>query len=153
MTERSYRSTQGGYFYMGGIQIPPMPRHIILTDRADGTKWWLTYNLSPATSDGFGYISITTTMPPTSQESITFAAYEEPVIAFTSGNARLIVNGGYLGVEERNPSQGVTDRENMQIYARIDGLNNPMRRIIFSVATPGQYAWVPYTYVQTPNPV
>lgn len=145
-----------GYTDMGPIQIPPLPRHIILTDRdGSGAKWWLTFNLSPTTSDGFGYVSISSTLPPSGQESITYAAFNEPYIPLSSGVARLIVRGGYLGVDASPPGQGITDAETLQLYARQAGLNIPMRRIILSSTTDKKgplYSWVPYTITQSPNP-
>jgi hypothetical protein len=140
---------------MGPIQIPPVPRFIILTDRADGTLWWLTYNLTPPAADGFGYISITTASPQSSQESITYAAFNEPYIPMDSGFARLIVRSGFLGVDASSPGQGITDIETLQIYARKGGLNIPMRRLILSSTTDKKgalYSWVPFTTTQTPNP-
>lgn len=145
---------RGGYTDMGRIQIPLPPRAIIITDRADGTKWWVTYNLSPATSDGFGYISISTATPP-GANTITYDAFSEPYIPIDRGFARLIIRGGYLGVEEKAPGQGITDIENLQLYARQAGLNVVVMKLILASTTDAKgalYAFSPYTFVQTANP-
>lgn len=140
-----------GYADFGPIQMPPVPRYIVLTDRTTGTAWWLTYNTDLTTADGYGYISITDTSPPSSQESITFGAYDGPYLSGPLGTTRqLFVRNGYLGVEERQ-DRGIVDAESLQIYARKAGLNISMRHIIFST-TGNFYAWVPYTITQTANP-
>lgn len=137
-----------GWADIGAIQIPPMPVYLILTDRADGTLWWLTYSTSPAGDDGYGYISITTTQPPSSVnvDSLTFPAYDGPML----GQGKLMVRSGFLGVDT-GPDPHTTEQES-GVWAQKAGLNRSLRRLIFSTATPGNYAWIPVDITQTPNP-
>jgi hypothetical protein len=143
-----------GFTDFGPIQIPPTPMYLSLTDRADGvTQWWLTYSLTPPGPDGLGYIAINSAPPPFGYPSVTFAPYGEPYFPGSNGAKRLIVRGAQLGAEIIVPPLMVRDEGQEQIYARMQGLNIPMRQIILSTSPPGFYSWVPYTYVQTPNPV
>lgn len=159
-----------GWADLGPIQIMPVPPFIILTDRADGTKWWVTFNTTTFSLDSLGYISISTTSPPINNPGniLTYGAFEEPWL--TNGQdangslTRLIVRGGFLGVEvlvqgepghaTGGPTGAVAQQGQHVTYALQAnvGFNLPMRNIILSQTTPGQYAWVPVTITQTPNP-
>lgn len=142
-----------GYADMGPIQIPPLPYYIILTDRADGKLWQLSFNVATASPDGFGYISINDALPTTPDKQV-YPAFEEPFLS-NSPRTRLIIRGGILGVEEKvanlNESQVNTSEAQRRAIARL-ALSRSYREIISSILTPGEYAWVPYTIVQTPNP-
>lgn len=95
-----------GYTDLGPIRIPVLPQYMALTDRADGTVWYLQHTLTPPASDGYGYISISDQQP-AGRDVVVYAAYEGPIVG-TNPNLRLLIRGGRLGyevfVEEPNPN-------------------------------------------------
>lgn len=138
-----------GFADLGPIQIPPTPTYLVLTDRADGTLWWLSYNnTTDVRPDGFGDVSIISGTTPNAKQTVTYAAYAEPYLTQDLGRfARILVRGGYLGIEE-STTPHITDASNLGVFARKAGLLIPMRRLILSVITPpdaiaGWYGWVP----------
>jgi hypothetical protein len=145
-----------GFTDLGPIQIPVVPQFIMMTDRADGvTLWWLTFDTTVSYPDGLGTIAVTTTSPPFGFPYQTFGPYDGPYLNGDAGFAKLFVRGGTLGVDEEPTPVGLEDIEGLQVYARQAGLNIPMRQIILggSDSLGNLYGWVPYTYVQTPNPI
>lgn len=95
--------------------IPPLSTRVVLTDRADGTLWLLSFSTTPAGPDGLGYISILTP-PPDRPDQGNYTVYgpsSGPVVSWVSTPvahsqgvdprpevfARLLVRGGYLGFE------------------------------------------------------
>ncbi len=144
-----------GYMDMGRIDIPPQARHIVLTDRTDGTKWWLTFNTTISTPDGFGYISITDTAPPNNPSPLVFPAYEEPYLKTQTGKdlVRLIVDNGYLGVDDIAPTH-IVNEGNLRVTATSlrTSFGTYIRDIVVSTTIPGEYAWVPSLLAQIPNP-
>lgn len=147
--------TRGGYTNLGAFPYTVTPHAVRLTDRADGTKWWVTYNLTVSYPDGFGLISITDTLPPKVLDAVTYGAFEEPYFIGTAGVSRLIVRGGYLGADETPPPFSTSDQSNMKLYSVALGFNAPMRQLILASTTDAKgnlYAWVPFTFVRTPNP-
>lgn len=146
---------KGGYTDLGAFPYTVTPHAVRLTDRADGTKWWVTYNLTFPTADSQGYISITNAVPPQVMDAITYLAGEEPYFIGTAGVSRLIVRGGYLGADETPPAFSTSDQSNMKLYSIVPGFNAPMRQLILASTTDSKgklYAWVPFTFVRTPNP-
>src|ERR1700675_927294 len=127
-TQRPTRRLWWGYTDIGRIQIPPNPKYLILTDRDTGQLWWVTFNKTLASSDGFGYIAINSVFPCNSNidgasngprtipppkvynNCVIYDAYDEPVIGFLDAVnfVRLFVRGGVLGasVEHLNNQQG-----------------------------------------------
>ena len=117
-----------GFTDLGRIRIPPLPVNIILTDRDDGTLWWLIHVTDPAGPDGYGYVAIESTIPTLTDKRI-YAANEGPILP-TEPRARLIIRGGYLGYEfETTLDTGITDRDQAPIHTR-NGLKSETRRII-----------------------
>lgn len=92
------RVTWSGYTDLGRIRIPPLPKWIALTDRADGTVWYLEFK---TTQDGLGYIGINTQQPRPDRDWVIFGPYDGPVITGddTHPDLRLLVRGGDLGYE------------------------------------------------------
>lgn len=121
-----------GYVDFGGIRIPPLPLNIILTDRDDGTLWYLTYNTTEPSSDDEGYISITDTLPTNTNHNPQriFEAYDELYIFdnWDRPMLRLFVRGGYLGYETVTRGEGEAAISNTPTFAR-KGLENTYRKI------------------------
>lgn len=136
------RRWRAGYADFGRIQIPPLPFPLILTDRADGTLWLVSYTLTPPYSDGYGFITINSTLPTRPNRRI-YAANEEPWLP-APYPTRLIVRNGYLGVEITDFPQAHTDQDQAPLYATV-GLQRAVREIISSTEVLGEYAWVPTT--------
>lgn len=138
-----------GYTDLGKPRVPPLPQRIILTDRADGTRWLLTFNLTPSTSDGYGHISITDTIPRSfDQDYFEYGAYDGPYVPGSGGGARLLVRSGRLGFDDGPIPQGISDDNQGRIFARV-GLQRGFREIIIpSTWKAGQdntLAWSPVT--------
>lgn len=92
-----------GYTDLGPVQVPPRPRYIIMTDRADGTKWLLTHNLVDG-PDADGRIALSNTLP-TTPDKVVYGAYEGPYVQESTHEQgspvlRLLVREGHLGYEE-----------------------------------------------------
>jgi hypothetical protein len=189
MTTWPYRKQWFGYTNIGTIQIPPPPKYIILTDRADGeTLWWLTFDtVQYPYPDGLGLMGITNVPPWPSgipgdpNNDPTFVAgtwptgtfygntqvytpYNEPWINLPGAAVgkygylknvaiRLVVVGGYLGMETIPATVGTVQEANQRIFGLnvYPGFNAPMREVILAMAYPGM-GWQNITVTQTPNP-
>lgn len=84
------------------VRSPPVPPYIILTDRADGTLWLLSHDVTGehvAISDGVNLLDLS--------DYVVYPANSGPVVPDTPSNPiaqksehkRLLVRGGYLGYE------------------------------------------------------
>ena len=80
-----------GYYDIGPATIPPRIRGFFLTDRGDGTVWWLTH-------DDLGSVKITDTLP-TNRDTHVFPAFEGPPLDTAAGPVRLLIRDGYFGYE------------------------------------------------------
>jgi hypothetical protein len=179
MTNPWHKKQWWGFTDIGPIQIPPNPQYLILTDRGTGTLYWITFNTSIASPDGFGYVAINTVFPcntnidaPTTGQidpqartfnnCVVYDAYSEPIIGHVDdlNFVRLIVRNGTLGVsiEQKNRQMGYdpnTPPLNLVQDTGILGFNGEYVTLILdiSTATNGTYAvWEPNTLTQTPNP-
>lgn len=138
---------------MGRIRIPPLPQYMVLIDRDDDTRWMLTHTLTPATSDGFGYFSITTPVPRNVYDYMTFGKYDGPILS-TQPTVKLLVRGGYLGYEQETLPISITDRDNPRILSR-RGVARESREIYIPnswVHTPDRLAWTPIS-ISTGAPI
>lgn len=120
--------TRGGYTNFGGIQIPPLPQNVVLTDRGTGTLWHLSFTTDPPAADGLGYITINDSIP-TQPDKRVYPANEEPILD-TQPRIQLFVRDGYLGMEVDDLPIMVTDRDQMPIHARVSLLRTGRRIII-----------------------
>jgi hypothetical protein len=138
--------------------IPYLPVHVILTDRDDGTLWHLTFTEDPPAADGHGYISINDSLPGDDKPRQIYPAYSEPFVTGTyirqklrdqAGRYRLIVRGGYLGVDFEPLREGRSDRGNPGPWASelwTNALRDQPRRIILMElegSTLQQFGWTP----------
>jgi hypothetical protein len=105
-----------GYFDLGGIQIPPLPRNIVLTDRSTGTQYLLEYNTSQ------GMVGLNTAIPTLgsynpSPDTQVYAVGEEPYLD-SNNSVRLIVRNGVLGYDYTLPQRNVTAQSQGLLYLR-----------------------------------
>ena len=99
-----------GFTDFGGIQPPVLPQYLILTDRDDGTLWYLSHS-----SDGLTFaINDGTISIPLKR---IFASFDEPY-AKSNPRMRVFVRGGRLGYEIRELPQGEQDRDTMRLLTR-----------------------------------
>jgi len=77
------------------MRMPPQPVTYRMTDRDDGTLWYLTFD------DATELIAIDTDAPSglNTEDLVTFAAFEGPFIQTHRNGLRLLIRGGYLGYE------------------------------------------------------
>lgn len=97
------------YTDFGGIDLPVLPQFCILTDRADGTLWFISH-----ASNGL-HLSINDATV-FNKPSRTFAAFDEPYVP-QDPRMRIFVRGGRIGYEIRELPQGVGDRDQMRIVS------------------------------------
>lgn len=121
------------------IRVPILPSGIILTDREDGTLWLLSHTLTSPGPDGNGYITIRTPMA-NIPGAVVYEAGSEPYLD-NNANYRIIVRGGYLGVEYIPLPSHIADQDNAPIYTR-SGVSATIRKIF---ASQGFIAWEPDT--------
>jgi hypothetical protein len=146
------RVTWSGYTDMGRIRIPPLPKYIALTDRADGvTVWYLQHNItSPPnpTLDGLGFISISNIQPRPDRDWVIFGPNDGPIYPgnATRPNIRLLVRGGNLGYEVMVEANAI-DNGGRILTRR--GVANETREIYRPTAWfsdhEGTLAWTPIT--------
>jgi len=117
------------------IRSPPLPAHVVLTDREDGSLWHLSFTTTPPAVDGLGYITINSELPLIpNKDIVVYGPYDGPVMGTRdprAPRAQLFVRGGYLGFEfDLDMGQGVTSRSQARVMAR-KGLQRTGREIIF----------------------
>lgn len=125
---------------MGQARIPPIPPRIIMTDRADGSQWLLSYNttLYPYL-DGLGAVSINNVFTVCPNNTI-YGAYEGPVLAGAPFEIVLFIRNGTLGFDYEPSGVANQDRNQARIMATL-GLANSYRELV--IPTP----FNPYTGV------
>lgn len=128
---RERRQVQG-YTDLGRIRIPPLPPYIIMTDRDTGTLWLLSWNLTTASQDGKGYVSITDVIPST-PDKLVYGPYDGPYVqeqnaAQGSPVIRLLIRGSRLGYEMVS-TQSLASIDNQPVLTR-QGLVFSFREII-----------------------
>ncbi len=131
-----------GYTNFGGYQFPILPQQIILTDRADGTRWLLSHNRTTASSDGLGSISIDDAPNLFRGDYRIYSPDEGPILA-TDPTVRLIVRGGYLGVDIEALPTYILDLDQSRVLTR-RGTESFSREIIEATSSSDNYpefAW------------
>lgn len=120
-----------GYTDLGTNRVPALPQNIIMTDRDNGTLWFLTYSLTPETGDGLGRIMITDVLP--SQDRTIYGPYDGPYVSLHSERIRpvirLFVRGGFLGYEVVDGQPEVTAQSNQRVVPRV-GMDRSLREIV-----------------------
>jgi len=125
-----------------GVMFPYGVGRFTLTDRADGTKWLVSWNTDVTTSDGFGYITITNDFTlldhGNGERNIEYGPDEGPLL--NNGQYMLMIRGRRLGVDYRPFPPGVTDAStSVKPYAQKHQVTP--RLIYFNPS--GKFAWTP----------
>lgn len=104
------RKTYHGYTNMGRVRVPPLPVHIIMTDRDDGTEWVLIH-----TSDG--EIGVNDEALGNHKDFQRFGPYDGPYLPRVP-QIRLFVRGGRLGYEYETLPPWLSDRDQRRVMTR-----------------------------------
>lgn len=108
------RRLRSGYTDFGGIQIPPHPQQVVLTDRTTGVQWALSFETSPVER-----ISITTDLASIKRlEGATVYGPDEGPAFDQDGQYVLFLDNGRLGVRFTQFPIYEEAYDNMPIYAR-----------------------------------
>ena len=108
--------TYGGFTWMGGMRIPPLPPFVILEDRDDGTLWVLAHQES---DDRFMLRSQDTAIPAHLRAQYrVYGPSDGPILEWGSGLIRLLVREGRIGYEVLAPTQGQRDKDFPPVYTR-----------------------------------
>lgn len=125
------RILPSGYSELGAM-FPFGVSHIILTDWDLGTKWALTWNLVPATADGFGRISLTTDLTIARREGfIEYGINEGPLLQ--DGRYMLMLRNGHIGFVFNDFPIGEQAATSTKPYAKFQF---QVPRLIYLVTTP-----------------
>lgn len=101
-----------GYSDLGPIEIAPTAQAIVLTDRADGSLWMISFNGEPR-------LSIVTDFATLSRkEGVRLYAADDGPAMTEDGEFRLIIRGGRLGLEYIQFTVGVQARTDRPPFAR-----------------------------------
>lgn len=108
------RRLRNGYSDLGPIQIPPHPQALVLTDRADGTKWLVAFNSD--TPERLSIVSNYVTIR--RREGVrTYEADDGPKMD-EDGEYTLIIRSGHLGLDYTPFPITETARDDSPPFAR-----------------------------------
>lgn len=123
---------------LGPIRIPPLPRMLVMTDRADGKLWLLTHDRGD-TAEALGYarkerMAIMDEVPEDIQRRLrgevqVYGPEDGPFLA-EHPHPRLFIENGRLGYEYDELPLELTDRDNAPICSRV-GSKREVREIVF----------------------
>lgn len=118
-----------GYTNLGTIQIPARQPAIILTDRADGTLWLVSFNTTPPE-----HLSISTefSIIRHREGARVYEADDGPKMD-ESGEYTLMVRGGRIGLDYIPFRQAQTARDDSPPYAR---KTSESRKLILDTINP-----------------
>jgi len=102
-----------GFANFGGARIPPIPQHIILTDRDDGTEWVLMHD---ATGQ---YVGISDAGVGRRKDFIVFHPWDGPTLDGFP-NVRMLIRGGRLGYELIDASRHKTAQQLVLTRRRVE---------------------------------
>lgn len=102
-----------GYSDFGPIQIPPYPQIVILTDRADGSLWTISFNNTTSTPERLSISNVFASIQ-RNEGARVYKVNDEPYI---TGDYRLIIRSGRIGLEYLPLPIGVEDNDDPPIYA------------------------------------
>lgn len=108
------RRLQNGYSDLGPIQIPPRPQAIVLTDRADGSKWLVSFNTS--SPERLSIVSSYSTIH--RKEGIRSYEADDGPKMDEDGEYTLIIRNGHIGLDYAPFSRAETGRDDSPPYAR-----------------------------------
>src|SRR6185369_13500294 len=95
MTNTRFRRLKNGFSDLGKIQIPPRAVAFVLTDRADGTKYLVSFD-----STNPEHLSITTDFVRIQKyEGVRVYTADEGPVMDEDGEYMLFVQNGHIGIE------------------------------------------------------
>lgn len=108
------RRRTNGFSDLGSIQIPPRPQAIVLTDRADGSRWLVSFNTTSPER-----LSISSDYS-TIQKREGFRIYEanDGPKMDEDGEYTLIVRSGHIGFDYTPFVRGEIARDDSPPFAR-----------------------------------
>lgn len=108
------RRQKSGYSDLGRIQIPPMAQAIVLTDRADGTLWLVSFNTSAPE-----HLSISSDYSTIQhREGVRLYAADDGPKMDEDGEFTLMVRGGRLGFDYNRFAGQAVARDDPPPYSR-----------------------------------
>lgn len=108
------RRLRSGYTDFGGIQIPPRPQQVVLTDSTTGAQWALSFETSPVER-----ISITTDLTSIKRlEGATIYPAGEGPAFDQDGQLVLFLDNGRLGIRYTQFPVWEEGYDTMPVYAR-----------------------------------
>lgn len=108
------RRLRNGYSNLGPIKIPPQPQAIILTDRANGSLWMVSFNTT--SPERLSISSIYSTIQ--TIEGIRLYANDDGPKMDEDGEYTLIIRNGHLGFDYNPFPRYETARDDSPPYAR-----------------------------------
>lgn len=125
----SDRRLRNGYTDLGPIQIPPRPQGIVLTDRADGTRWLVSFNT--ASPERLSINSIYSTIQTTEGVRV-YEANDGPKMD-EDGEFTIILRNGRIGLEYNQFSRSTTARDDPPPFAR---KTSEIRKLLLDIIDP-----------------
>lgn len=126
------RRLRGGYSDLGPIQIPSMPQGIVLTDRADGTLYLVSFNTTPPE-----HLSITTDFSTIQhREGVRIYAADDGPKMDEDGEFTLIISNGQIGFDYTPFPRKVLARDDAPPFARQNTSQRAQRQIIMDSLEP-----------------
>lgn len=129
-----------GYSDLGPVQIPPYPQIVVLTDRADGSQWLVSFNATTSIPERLSISSIFASIQK-SEGARVYGIDDGPYIG--NGDYKLIIRGGRIGLEYIPFPNGIEDFNAPPIYAetltrstrlvRIDSENPSVAHIKYTI--------------------
>jgi DNA-binding beta-propeller fold protein YncE len=111
----SGRRLRSGYTDFGGIKIPPNAPAVVLTDRADGTLYLVSFN----TTNSVLRLSLNTSYSTISRrEGIRIYEANDGPYVDEDGRYKLIVRSGRIGFDYIPYPTGIADIDQAPNYAR-----------------------------------
>lgn len=123
------RRQVNGYSNLGPIQIPPRPQAIVLTDRADGTKWLVSFNSNPP--ERLSIVSNYDTIR--RREGVRLYEANDGPKMDEDGEFTLIIRGGRIGLDYTPFPRSQTARDDSPPYSR---QSSSQRELIMSNTNP-----------------
>lgn len=119
------RRLRSGYSDLGPIQIPPMGEAIVLTDRADGTRWLVSFNSTAPErlSISSDYSTIQR------REGVRIYAADDGPKMDEDGQFTLIIRRGQIGFDYTPFPRKVTARDDAPPYSRQNAAQRVQRKL------------------------
>lgn len=109
------RRLKNGYSDLGPISIPPHGVAFVLTDRADGTKYLVSYNITSAVER----LSINTVYSTIQKkEGVRIYAADDGPYMDEDGQYRIFVRAGRIGLDYAEFPRAVVDEDQAPPYSR-----------------------------------